>query len=65
MLPSVVQRFGQQAVALTAGTIDLLNIFDVIEWSGEQVSAVNLVAVLVWSVIFGDAVRQLNAAGDA
>lgn len=65
MFPSIVQRFGQQATLLTAATIDMLVLFDTLKWSGEQVGGVNLVAALIWGVIFGDGVRELNKASDA
>ena len=64
-MPDIIRRFGQQSTAITAAVLNLLQIFHVVDWTGDQVAAVNTIAILVWSVLFGDAVRALNAARDA
>lgn len=57
---SIYDRFAQGVVQLTAGVIDLLAVFDIIDWSQDQLASVNLVALLVWSIIFGQQVNSLR-----
>lgn len=56
----IVKRFGQQATIITASGLNLLVLFDAVEWTNEQVAGVNGFAALLWGVLFGAGVRDLN-----
>ena len=49
----MIQRFANSATMLAAAIIDLLVVFDAVNWGEEEIAAVNLVAVLIIGVIFG------------
>tara|TARA_R110000765_G_scaffold23697_7_gene59721 strand:- start:3081 stop:3266 length:186 start_codon:yes stop_codon:yes gene_type:complete len=53
-------RFAQGSIALSAAVIDLGAVFDWIDWSQDQLAAVNLVIIGTWSVVFGTQVRSLK-----
>ena len=56
----MITRLANAATALVAAVINLLVVFDTVNWGEEEIAAVNLVAGLIISIVFG-AQRQLQS----
>lgn len=55
-------RFGQVGVQLVQALIALGVLFAIIDWSDTQIAGVVIVIQLVWFIVFGIQVRELQDA---